>query len=210
MVAGPGTTFSAPGIAVRTANPEGEADIVAQGPNNSLMYYHATPGYPWSTFMVAGPGTTLTAPAIAVQDDPFGLAVIVAMGPTGTLMYYHATPGYPWTLLGGPGGGAPVPGIITSAPSIAVGQSGFTVVAQGLDAASGPGNWLLYYHIADPQGFSPTAVGHTCGQPALAVRSSGETDIVPADCENLGLGYLWSPTGAPGTWSLVQLANFGY
>ena len=27
----------------------GEADIVAHGPNNSLMYYHAMPGAPWGS-----------------------------------------------------------------------------------------------------------------------------------------------------------------
>ena len=31
----------------------GEADIVAQGPDNSLVYYHATPGAPWSSSVVS-------------------------------------------------------------------------------------------------------------------------------------------------------------
>ena len=37
--------FSRPGVFVRG---NGEADIVAQGPNNSLLYYHATPSNPWT------------------------------------------------------------------------------------------------------------------------------------------------------------------
>ena len=49
QVAGPGTTLSAPSIFVRdTSKPLGEADIVAQGPGNSLMYYFATPGADWT------------------------------------------------------------------------------------------------------------------------------------------------------------------
>ena len=35
QIAGSSTTFSAPSIAIRST---GEADIVAEGPNNSLMY----------------------------------------------------------------------------------------------------------------------------------------------------------------------------
>jgi len=36
-----------PGIAVRSTNPPGEADVVAQGPHHELWYYWATPGSSW-------------------------------------------------------------------------------------------------------------------------------------------------------------------
>ncbi len=44
-IAGQGTTLSAPAIYVRSS---GEADIVYQGPNNSLVYAYATPGSAWT------------------------------------------------------------------------------------------------------------------------------------------------------------------
>ncbi len=49
---GPGpnpTTFSAPSMFVR---PSGEADIVIQGPNNSLIVYHTTPNGSWSSTQI--------------------------------------------------------------------------------------------------------------------------------------------------------------
>ena len=55
VVASTGTTYSAPSIFVRAG---GEADIVAEGPGNTLQYSWATPGKPWNHFQVAGPGTT--------------------------------------------------------------------------------------------------------------------------------------------------------
>jgi hypothetical protein len=42
QIAGSGTTFSAPSIAVRSS---GEADIIAEGPNNGLMYYTAAASF---------------------------------------------------------------------------------------------------------------------------------------------------------------------
>jgi hypothetical protein len=47
--AGAGSTFSAPALFVRSS---GEADIVAQGSNNSLAYYWANPGGAWNSAQI--------------------------------------------------------------------------------------------------------------------------------------------------------------
>src|ERR1700722_7625773 len=87
----------ASGIFVRSANPVGEADLVTEGPDNTLQYYWATPGSPWDNTQVAGPGSTYSAPSVFVRStDPTGEADIVAEGPDNTLQYYWATPGSPW------------------------------------------------------------------------------------------------------------------
>jgi hypothetical protein len=57
-VAGSGTTYAAPSIFVRAIDPEGQADIVTEGPGNTLLYYFADPGAAWSPLQVAGGGTT--------------------------------------------------------------------------------------------------------------------------------------------------------
>jgi hypothetical protein len=87
-------------MAVRTVDPAGEADVVAEGPDNSLLYYHASPGDPWNAYPLAGSGTTFSAPAIAVRKShPAGEADVVAYGPSdNSLLYYHATPGDPWDV----------------------------------------------------------------------------------------------------------------
>lgn len=40
----------------------GEADIVAERPDNSLLYYFAWPSSPFYTATVAGSGSTFSAP----------------------------------------------------------------------------------------------------------------------------------------------------
>src|SRR6202050_28697 len=125
-------------IAVRT---DGEADVVIEGPNNSLLYYHATPGSKWDVDTIAGDGTTFSAPAIAVRSaDPAGEADVVAQGPNNSLLYYHSKPGKPFvagTIAGD--------GTTFSAPVIAVRKAHpageADVVAYGPDD-----NSLLYYH----------------------------------------------------------------
>jgi len=112
QVAGAGSTYSAPSIFVRAADATGpnEADIVAEGPNNSLQYYWATPGGQWHHAQIAGPGTTYSAPSIFVRAADAGgnqanEADIVAEGPNHTLQYHEATPGSPWhdAQVAGPG-----------------------------------------------------------------------------------------------------------
>jgi hypothetical protein len=83
-----------PEITVRSANAEGEADIVIAGPTGSLDYFHATPGNPWLEHTVAGSNAIDGTPSIAVRSS--GEADIFVTGPGGSLLYYHATPGNPW------------------------------------------------------------------------------------------------------------------
>jgi hypothetical protein len=129
-----GTTFSAPSIAVRSS---GEADIVAEGASNSLMYYYAWPGTAWSRAQIAGSGTTFSAPSIAVRSS--GEADIVAEGASNSLMYYYAWPGTAWSRAQIAGSGF-ITGTTFSAPSIAVRSTGEADIV-----AEGPNNSLMYY-----------------------------------------------------------------
>jgi hypothetical protein len=71
--------------------------VVAEGSDNSLVYYHATPNDPFSADTIAGSGTTLSAPVIAVgKANPAGEANVVAWGPGLSLLYYHAAPSNPF------------------------------------------------------------------------------------------------------------------
>ena len=72
--------FQTPAIGVRQtgyAPVIGEEDVVAVGPNNSLMYYHAKPNEDWSAPQIQGPATGFT-PAIVVR--PTAQADVVATG----------------------------------------------------------------------------------------------------------------------------------
>jgi hypothetical protein len=87
----PGSTFSDPAIAVRQtgyAPVIGEADVVAQGPNNSLMYYHAKPAEDWSAVQIQEAGAEFT-PAIAVRPNGEG-DIVVSINHS--LVYYFAFP----------------------------------------------------------------------------------------------------------------------
>src|SRR5580700_6162414 len=60
MVAGPGTTYSAPSMILN-----GSIDIAVQGPNDSLTFYWAFNGSStWHAETVAAPGTTYSAPSM--------------------------------------------------------------------------------------------------------------------------------------------------
>ena len=82
--------------------PDGEADIVARGHGNTLMYHWAPPGSAWHSTQIAGPGTT-SVPSIFVRPD--GEADIAVQGPDFSLTYYWATPGSAWhsTQIAGAG-----------------------------------------------------------------------------------------------------------
>ncbi len=119
-----------PSIFVRST---GEADIVEQGPNDSLMYRYAWPGTAWSTATIAGNGSIFSAPSIYVRST--GEADVVAEGPNNTLVYYYAFPGGGWseTTIAGAG-------TTFSAPHIFVRSTGEADVV-----AEGPNNTLQYY-----------------------------------------------------------------
>jgi hypothetical protein len=65
VIAGSKTTDSAPSVFVRS---DGEADVVAEGPTNSLDYYDATPDSAWTQTVIAGSDTTYSAASITVSD----------------------------------------------------------------------------------------------------------------------------------------------
>jgi len=144
-----GTTFSAPSIAIRQANPAGEVDIVAQGPNNQLFYYHLNPGSTWSSNVVALASTTFSAPAIAVRSqNPAGEADIVVQGPNNSLIYYYATPGSGWSHSV-----IAAAGLSLAAPAVAVNSDGtVNVVAQA------PNNQLLCYQAKPGTPWQSTSV----------------------------------------------------
>jgi hypothetical protein len=195
---GAGTTYSAPAIFVRS---DGEADVVAEGPDNSLLYYHATPGGAWYRTAIAGPGTTYSAPAIFVRSD--GEADIVAEGPDNSLWYYHATPGNPWVprQIG-------QDGTTYSAPSIFV-RSGSQLPAGEADiVAEGVNNTMWYWYATPGSGWDWVhfhgAIDFSA--PAIMVRSSNEADIAFEGPGNSLLVYFATP-GA--RWSASSVAGKG-
>lgn len=86
-----GTTFSAPSLFVRST---GEADIVAEGAGNSLMYYSWTFGSPVVATEIAAAGSTFSAPSITVQDN---VAYVAALGPGFLMDLYTGALGEPWS-----------------------------------------------------------------------------------------------------------------
>jgi hypothetical protein len=193
QIAGPGTTYSAPSIFVR---PDNEADIVAEGPDNSLLYFHATSGSAWRWAVIAGAGTTFSAPSIFVRSD--GEADVVAEGPDNSLRYYHAWPGSPWD----PGQIGP-DGTTFSAPAIFVRSGGEAdVVAEGAD------HTMWYWHATPGSSWGsmhfPGAVDYSA--PAIMVRSGGEADIAFQGPGNSLRLYFATPGS---NWSASAVAGAG-
>jgi hypothetical protein len=185
----------APSVFVR---PNGEADFVTQGANNSLLYYYNRPGIGWSSTMVAGPGTTFSAPSLFVR--PSGEADIVAQGANNSLMYYFAWPGSAWNCTQIAGSGTTF-----SAPSVTVRAT----TGEADVVSQGPNNSLRYYFAWPGSAWNCTQVavsGTTFSAPAISVRPSGEADIV-AQGSNNSLMYFFA---WPGTnWSCTQIAGSG-
>lgn len=97
VVAGPYATNSAPALAVRSANPAGEVDIVAIGLQGQVMYYHLTPpSSGWDGSQIESVGYSLYGlrPSIFVRRD--GEADVTTNG-SDYLTYSYATPGSAWT-----------------------------------------------------------------------------------------------------------------
>ena len=217
QVAGPGTTASAPSVAV---DADGRAAIVAQGPEASLLYYSGRPGGPWPGsdwhgVQVAGPRTTYSAPSVFVRPD--GRIDVVARGTDFSLVHYRAQrPGSPWQTMQVAG-----PGTTGYIPSVFVRPDGqVDIAAQGPDAS------LLYYRAAPgadwPDADWPDADWHsadwhsvqvagprtTFSAPSVFVRPDGRVDIAavgPGDT----LLYHWAAPGSqwPGSeWHSTQVA----
>jgi hypothetical protein len=195
---GPGTTYSTPSVFVRS---DGEADVVAEGPDNSLLYYHATPGGAWYRAVIAGPGTTYSAPSIFVRSD--GEADVVAEGPDNSLWYYHATPGNPWVprQIGQNGTTYSAPSIfVRSGSQSPAGEA--DIVAEGVDHTmwywyATPGSGWGWVHFHGAIDFSA---------PAILVRSSNEADIAFEGPDNSLLVYFAKP-GA--RWTASNVAGNG-
>jgi len=188
---------STPAIAVRSS---GEADVAIQGPNNSLIYYHAAVGQPWSASTVAENGTTFSSPSIFVRST--GEADIVAQGPDNSLLYYQATPNNPWSVSTIANSGTTF-----SAPAIAVRSTGEAdVVAQG------PRRSLLYYYATPGNPWIASTIagfGTTFSAPAIAVRSAnpaGEADVVAQGPGDSLIYYHAAPGKA---WYPVTVAGSG-
>jgi hypothetical protein len=183
-----------PSIFVRST---GEADIVEQGPSNSLVYRFAWPGTAWSSTTIAGAGTTFSAPSIYVRSS--GEADIVYQGPNNSLVYAFATPGSAWTVATIAGAGTTF-----SAPSIYVRSTGEADIV-----AEGPGNSLIYYFAWPGTAWSSTQIAgarSTFSRPSIFVRSTGEADVVAEGSGNSLMYYFaW-----PGTaWSHTEIAGAG-
>src|SRR5271155_581302 len=190
-------------IAVRT---DGEADVVIEGPNNSLLYYHATPGSKWDVDTIAGDGTTFSAPAIAVRKaDPAGEADVVAEGPNNSLLYYHAKPGTTCVAATVAGDGTTF-----SAPAIAVRTADPTGEADVV--AEGPNNSLLYYHAKPGKPFVADTIagdGTTFSTPVIAVRKAdpaGEADVVAYGPDDNSLLYYHATPASK--WDVDTIAKF--
>jgi hypothetical protein len=157
--------------------PTGEAEVVAQGPNNSLLGYYNSRGGAWNTSTIAAAGTAFSAPAVSAS--PTGETDVVVQGTSNSLQYYNALPNKNWsapyTIAGN--------NTTYSAPSIFVRSTGeIDVVAQGAN------NSLQYYHAnPGPTGWSSSTVagaGTTFSAPSIFVRSTGEADIVARGASN--------------------------
>jgi hypothetical protein len=160
---GPGTTYSTPSVFVRS---DGEADVVAEGPDNSLWYYHATPGNPWVPRQIGQNGTTYSAPSIFVRSgsqSPAGEADIVAEGVDHTMWYWYATPGSGWGWVHFHGA------IDFSAPAILVRSSNEADIA-----FEGPDNSLLVYFAKPGARWTASNVagnGSTYSAPAITAEN---------------------------------------
>ncbi len=192
------------GVAVRTGNPVGEADLVTEGANHSLQYYWATPGGSWDHAQIAGAGTTYSAPSIFVRAvDPAGEADIVAEGANHTLQYYWATPGGSWhhTQIGGTDS-------TYSAPSIFV--RSVDPEGEADIVAEGKNNTLQYYWATPGSAWNHGQIGgtdSTYSAPSIFVRSvdpEGEADIVAEGKSNTLQYYDATPGSA---WHQSQVAG---
>jgi hypothetical protein len=177
VVAGNGSTFSDPDIAVRTSNPAGEVDIAVLGSGGKLMYYYLVSGGTWTSTTVAGEGTASSAPSICVRGgNPAGEADIVVLGAKNQILYYHATPGSGWVADSiSPTGSA------FSAPAISVRDNGEAdVVFQG------SGGVISYYYAMPGQPWQPSTTTPPPPAPPLPTSKSWGDYVAFSDGTALG------------------------
>jgi hypothetical protein len=185
QIAGAGSVYSAPAIAVRsTVAHKDEVDVVWQGANNTLEYAHASsPSLSFTVNQIAGPGSTYSSPAIGVRSTDE--AVVVWLGVEDSMQYAHATPGSSWSF-----GQIAAIGTAYSAPAIAVRSTAkhkdeVDVVYLGWNDAVEYGFALspgLSFNVAPIPGSKYDT--SLASSPAIAVRSTDEVDVVWLDGDN--------------------------
>jgi hypothetical protein len=187
----------------------GEAEIVAQGPNNTLLFYHATPGSPWKSYVLGANYdiTATSAPAITIGGDGqtdvtvdwYTLGIAFFAGPPGSTGsttgwelddFFEATP--------------------VSAPSIAQREDGEIDVAVEEDADTPTGGTILVYWSGWPTGPAETwrqitQPGETTSTPAIAIRSNNETDIAVQGPDNSLVYYYMLPGNS--SWYSTTIAG---
>ena len=186
-VGGPGSTMSAPAMAV---GPSGLPTVAVQGPGNSLWLYWETPQATWvGPLGVGSPGSTVSAPAIA-SSPADGLPTVAVRAPGNALWLYWETPQATWV---GPLG----VGTATSAPAITKGPTGLPTVA-----AQAPGNSLwLYWETPQATWVGPLGVGgpgSTASSPAIVASPADGLPTVAAQTPGGSLWLYWETQSA--TW----------
>jgi hypothetical protein len=180
-VAGAGTTFSAPPMAI-----DGNTVIIAaQGPNQSLMFYWAVNGSPtWHPETIAGQVTTFSAPSLATDGHSIDIA---AQGPGGTMYsYYQVNGASTWTpevVLGDLG--------VSEAPAV--------VMAGGLvNIAYQFNSYFLGFASQPIGGATDTWKAWTLGPGEFSpsITATGNAINISAADLNGGVDFYWAFTGS--------------
>jgi hypothetical protein len=140
MIAGTGTTYSAPAIAVRSRY---EEDVVVQGPGNELWYYYMDPNTGiWGGRFSAQ--ITVSAPAMVIRSS--GETDIVGSGPNNALYYFWPDPtsfgGFQRAVLG-------VPQLTATLQS---NQLGYDISYSGMNFPNGAGVNIYMIGLTDTAG----------------------------------------------------------
>lgn len=182
--------------------PDGETNVAAVGPGNSLdFYYNRAGSSQWGKVPVAIGGYALSSPDMIQR--PSGETDIAVVGKDNSLDFYMNQQGSPaWGKLTVAG-----PGSAYSKPAIIQRPSGETNIA-----VRGPGNTLdFYYNLpGSPHwGKVPVATPNQAySAPAMVQRTNGETDIAVLGPEN-SLNFYFNQQGSP-YWGLSRVAINGW
>ena len=215
-----GTIFSAPSM----VEDSGRIYIVAEGPNQSLMFYATdiVEDTSWLKQTVAKSDTTYSAPALVRFSNASGTGTeVTAEGPGNSLDFYYNIDGQ---FINGQMNWIPsvaaVGGTTYSAPAMVrfANSSGTGIEV----AAEGPGNSLDFYHILDgqsgPFSWHPSTISGPGAYSAPAmVRSSIGTEVAyegPGNqlefSFNIDGNQAWNPSTipGPGTYSAPAMVRF--
>jgi hypothetical protein len=190
-----------PAIVQRT---NGETDVVAVGPSNSLdFYFNALNSSYWNKLSIASAGTAYSSP-IVVQR-PNGETNVVVASSNSSLDYYMNALGSPtWGKLTIAGANA-----ATSDPAVIQRRdSGGNVIETDVVSTSSDGSANYYYNgTGSPTwGKIPITIPNAAGSsPAVVQRSNGETDVVIREADG-ALGYYFNAPGSGG-WGRLTIAG---